>query len=1019
MREGVKREDVKREDVKREDMSCEDRSCEDVSREDVSREDGSREDVKSEDVNRENGQHAGVQAKSASSDAPHASRITHHASRFTFHISRITFHASRSWLPFVVLTLLILFHLVSNIIWLQQDSRSFYGDTGNHARATMAILEALRTPGPDLLARINRATTFWPPLAYLMAQPLYILFGVSTDVTAFATTLWFALAILFTYFIGRRLYSWRTGLWAAVLFSFYPAVYLQSRTYYVDIALTAMVLIALYCLLRSAAFHKRRASLVFGVALGLAALTKNAFIIMTIGPILGVTASALWSGGHRAWQQLFAWRPRRQLEPAGADLAQRLVNIVLAGMIAVALAAPWYVSHIFTLASNALQVTSAPHLATKPVYWYAAKFDEGLLIWAYLLLLVGLAFGLLRFRRHWFAVVWLLSSVAILTMITRQNVRYLLPVMPAVALLSVDWIVLLRSRAARALLLATTMVFQVALFFVMSWGAPAAWNAALHVPVQNAHNPFNDNTSDRPQAIDPLAFLYYQYPPKAHRWPVTAILDTVFSDIEQSGRTGQPQRFVSLSKVLDFEYSTFAYETELARTQGRPGAQSLQVADVQARTDYLLDFMDFDYVLFKSNDKSNMARRQNHVATRALWASGEEMLRQRFTPLAAWQLSDGSRAELARRNGPPLAELPPAALRPILRRVLELTPLGQQAPQMLAQLGPEPPPPPAPISLDDLWQAAAQSNPRADDAGAPPRPLPDPVASAMPDLLRATPVPTPVAALPDQVQDVGALLAELAQAAPDDPLAQVRLGAWAVQEGQGPELAGEHFQRAIDLDPTTWLAYGLWADSLSHSGQISQSLQLVEQGLQAMPDNPALAALQARLLAEGNPPVDEALNASLERGRAALQGRNWADAIAAGQRALAAAPERYETHLLLGDAYRGAGELAQAVLVYGRAVELAPQLSFLHARVGETQARLGRSAEAISSSLTALAIDQSRWENWYALGRAYAARAVSSSAAVDRAAAQLAESALQRAAELAPPENQAPQRALDDLRAGL
>ncbi|MCB0228911.1 MAG: glycosyltransferase family 39 protein, partial [Anaerolineae bacterium] len=281
------------------------------------------------------------------------------------------------WLPVVVLALLILVHLVSNILWLQQDGRSFYGDTGNHARATMAIFDALRTPGLDMLGRINRATTFWPPVAYFLAQPLYILLGVSTDVTAFTTTIWFALAILFTYFLGRKLYDWRTGLVATFLFSFYPAVYLQSRTYYVDIALTAMVLIALYCLLRTDSFRNRRASLVFGVALGLAALTKNAFIIMTIGPILGVVIVALWSAGRTAWRQLFGWRPRRRLEPPAADLLHRLVNMALAAMIAMVLAAPWYISHVFILASNALQVTSDVHLATKPVYWYAAKFDEG------------------------------------------------------------------------------------------------------------------------------------------------------------------------------------------------------------------------------------------------------------------------------------------------------------------------------------------------------------------------------------------------------------------------------------------------------------------------------------------------------------------------------------------------------------------------------------------------------------------------------------------------------------------
>ena len=226
----------------------------------------------------------------------------------------------------------------------------------------------------------------------------------------------------FTYFLGRRLYDWRTGLVAAFLFSFYPAVYLPvPRTYYVDIALTAIVLIALSCLLRTNSFRNRRVSLVFGVALGLAALTKNAFIIMTIGPILGVVIVALWSAGRTAWRRLLAWRPGRRLDPLSAGLLRRLVNMALAATIAMVLAAPWYMTHTFILASNALQVTSDVHLATKPVYWYTAKFDEGVLIWPYLLLVVGLAFGLLRFRRHWFAVVWLVSSVAILTMIARAR----------------------------------------------------------------------------------------------------------------------------------------------------------------------------------------------------------------------------------------------------------------------------------------------------------------------------------------------------------------------------------------------------------------------------------------------------------------------------------------------------------------------------------------------------------------------------------------------------------------------
>jgi|GEM_PF-2656071 len=1037
---------------------------------------------------------------------------------------------SRRWLPFAILTALILFHVVSNIVWLQQDGRSFYGDTGNHARATMTIFEVLRTPSPDMLIRIGRATTFWPPLAYLLAQPLYILFGVSTDVTSFTTTLWFALAILFTYFIGRKLYGWRAGLLAAFIFSFYPAVYLQSRTYYVDMALTAMVLISLYCLLRTDAFRRRRASLVFGFALGLAALTKNAFIIMTIGPALAVAAIALASGGLTAWRQLLSWQPGQRLQPQAGDLAQRLLNMALAGVLVVLLAAPWYLTHLGILAFNAGEVTRDVHLASKPLIWYPLKFDEALLIWPYLLLLVGLAVGLLRIRRHWFALLWLVSGVAIITMVTRQNVRYLLPVMPAAALLSAAWIVSLRSRWLRTALIGVTALFQIALFFVMSWGAPSAWNLALGVPVQNAHNPFNDNTADRPLAIDPWAFLYYQYPPQPHRWPVQEITAAVIDDIQRSGQADQVNRFVSLSKLLDFEYSTFAYEAELARMQGQPGAANLTVGDVSQGDSYLTDFLDTDYVLVKSNDRSTLAGRLNHRVVRDLWTAGDAALRQRFTSVQRWELQDGSEAELFKRTSPPLALLSPQELRPILQHVLELTPQNGYAQRLLALLD-NPVPAWQWRDASQLWRDVVRDDPnttaawqkladallatdpqavldeiqrgqqrrgllpatrltlwqqegRAWEALGDPQQAeaaylravqlaPDaasaqaalgafylrqgqidrarelygalaarseqtaipvqaastatgsaPPADESPDAggavatVEAEPTASPPPAQPDLALGIEPLLVFLADHAPDDALAQMRLGAWALQQGQPLAAAAGHFQRAIELDPSAWLAYALWANSLGNSGQISPALQIVEQGLAATPDTPALAALQARLQGAATPAPDtQAYQAALETARSAARARNWPDVIDAAQQAIALAPARYEAQVVLGDAYRSQNEFAQALQAYQRAVELAPTLSVLHSRQAEMLARLGLADEALAASLTALAIDQGRWENWFALGRSYMAARAGSRAPVE--AARQAEAALLRAQALAPADNQTPARALAELRAAM
>ncbi len=227
-------------------------------------------------------------------------------------------------------------------------------------------------------------------------------------------------------------------------------------------------------------------------------------------------------------------------------------------------------------------------------------------------------------------------------------------------------------------------------------------------------------------------------------------------------------------------------------------------------------------------------------------------------------------------------------------------------------------------------------------------------------------------------------------------------------------------ERAIELDSANWLAYGLWANSLANTGQISEALQIVDQGLVVTPDNLALQTMQARFQdTPASATSDDAYTQALEAGRSALRDRNWDDAISAAQQAIALAPDRYEPQLVLGDANRGLNEFAQALRAYESATDLAPYLSILHGRQAEMLARLGRANDAIAAGLTAVAIDQSRWENWYSLGRAYAVRATSADPLVDLASARLAESALLRSMELAPAANQTPARVLDDLRAAV
>ena len=152
----------------------------------------------------------------------------------------------------------------------------------------------------------------------------------------------------------------------------------------------------------------------------------------------------------------------------------------------------------------------------------------------------------------------------------------------------------------------------------------------------------------------------------------------------------------------------------------------------------------------------------------------------------------------------------------------------------------------------------------------------------------------------------------------------------------------------------------------------------------------------------------------LDNGRSALRDQDWSAGIAAGQQAVSLAPDRSEAHLLLGDAYRASGELSQALSSYQRATELSPQVSLYHSRQSEVVVRQGQPENALDLALLALAIDDSRWENWLALGRALAALSQN-----DLGYRAWAEHALQVSMDLAPEGNQAPARALAELSASL
>ena len=236
-----------------------------------------------------------------------------------------------------VLVGLFVFHVVNNWEWVATNVTLMGWDRSSHLAKTLIY--------NDILAEINLRTLFtaltWPwnrpPLPFLTVVPFYRLFGISTDVALMSNCVYLAILLVSVYGIGRILFSRGVGLLAAFLVSFYPVLFSISRLSYVDFAMTAMVALGIYLLVKTDGFRNRRWSIVFGLGMGLGLLIKWPFIAFAGAPIAYV---ACRSGALR--KVLFVpW--------GGREGSSRLHSVVtspwLHALLGFLLTALWYVAN--------------------------------------------------------------------------------------------------------------------------------------------------------------------------------------------------------------------------------------------------------------------------------------------------------------------------------------------------------------------------------------------------------------------------------------------------------------------------------------------------------------------------------------------------------------------------------------------------------------------------------------------------------------------------------------------------
>lgn len=516
-----------------------------------------------------------------------------------------------------------LFHMVSNAIWLKIDTRPPFWDTAGWAITSIRFSHWLATPDPLAALRGLMTESYHPPLFNWLSAPLGLLFWPTADVFNGVQVLFLGVLLLSTYHLGQKFGGRWAGLLAAAIVSMYPLVFGLSRHYLMDIALTTMVALSMWMLVRTDSFDRRGASAWYGLTLGLGLLTKSAFVIFAAGPLLVAGVRAL--------------RTRSRA---------RLINLGLALVVGAAVAAPWYVinlEHNLSVLRRQViysQAEGDPLVASLASwsYYLNALVRYQVLLPFTLFFALGLAVWLVRRRPGGggaLLATWIGGAYLLTSLFGNKDVRYTLPYLPAVAIITALGLCLLRPAVLRRGLIVLLVLYAAFEFVGASWGLSRAMPAGT-LP---AHIAVRAGGINWPVYAESLHLMS---PPVSQDWPVATIL-------RQMVRLG-PARPEGLSLTVlpnapYFEPNVFMYYVlaEGLRVQPFGITGVLEVPDARARV------LASDYVVAKTGDQGPAYTVQQAEVLSTELDEPSSDLGGRFEVVGVYPLPDGSIARLYKR----------------------------------------------------------------------------------------------------------------------------------------------------------------------------------------------------------------------------------------------------------------------------------------------------------------------------------------------------------------------------------
>ncbi|MFP4154948.1 MAG: ArnT family glycosyltransferase [Halothiobacillaceae bacterium] len=321
-----------------------------------------------------------------------------------------------------------------------------------------------------------------PPLLFWLIHAGWTVFGVQEVFARLVAPVFWAGTLYLTWRVGCRLWPDGTG-WSAslaavwiLLSMLYPLGFASMIMF--DTLVTFFVLLGLWGLLRIEAGN-RDGWLWLALAVTGGGLAKGPFAILFL---ISLTVSAPWwmydpQGRLQCWRGRLSWWLR-----AGATGLAGAVPVLAWAFTAAAAGTPQYAEEILWGQIAGRVVDSFDH--DQPFWWYLPMLAVLLLPvlpWG-ALLRAFVPGALARLPRGRLFLFWIVPPFILLSLVSGKQPHYLLPLLPALALIAGAWLARPEAEAvpARGVFLVVALLCVVA--WVLPWFSDAYWAELLAGP---------------------------------------------------------------------------------------------------------------------------------------------------------------------------------------------------------------------------------------------------------------------------------------------------------------------------------------------------------------------------------------------------------------------------------------------------------------------------------------------------------------------------------------------------------